>query len=902
MQNVTAEEVAAWLRENRCPTTLLELYSEWKTVHHETHVSFLELAAACAPADKVLVGAADVTSVALDEAVVDMLVAYGKRQGKAALWKAVKQATAQVVSSNLPLVDDEKDESLQRCSPSAPVTSTVVGDQPSFLTEAVKRETGSSNDSGTNMMSPFHSRLQHAEENLEQTITVLSKGLPTLVSVVDPMRKDVLIPIISLAATLSRTKSAKAAARLQLLTLYSRPNREHRAAVAEAWSMTLRNLPSSVLEYDIVPELINLANAKSTERHILALDCVMCVASLFGARRHALRKSICQGLLQPLSEDETRAVRCHVVQCIAELWPIYPNDAEEKETSHADVSDSLLCYVQLILRLALHDVSGTVRRCALRSLHNQLLLPVCTPCFVALTRIVPLLISCLKMESAVLQCDDMLLRKGASTSAVKNLDAVESAVSGNVLTVASLIEDVIRHALEYVAGEKGGVATSVWKAYLHVVLPSAYDLVLVSHEQGTSNVSICALASALATRVSALCADQWCQVRNSLEAFTTQGSTGDSGGTEVWRSAGWRQRQLCFLFIFLTRVAGGTEAAGTLPSVDVNSIAREASTWLREMLLVDVVDDERAEMHVTNQERRGEAGVAERAKELHGTVVQRSEASARLDACATCLVWFATSVDDGSGNAAAVSSMLWSFTESSEEKQRMLAVALVERVSGLPKDDKVRETSIWPPLLVLMNDTVYEVKEAAMKATLSMVKFVSTPAAQEKLMTTVLATVEAEGCASRLGVAFLRHWCLLLREMPAEPRESFMYPQLANMINQLSDTMRRMDVKSAPFTVAGGRGSSPPSGQHKLTEDALASVLAVLEAIPRCAVVTPQLVNKYLIPSIQLLGSLKSLPASSRSQLLSITKEYTALLASSKGPRGTSSVFDRMRSELKKHL
>ncbi|RNF06600.1 hypothetical protein TraAM80_03870 [Trypanosoma rangeli] len=902
MQNVTVEEIAAWLCENRCPTTLLELYSEWKTVHHKAHVLFLELAAACAPVDKVPVGSEDVTSVALNEAVVDMLVAYGKQQGKAALREAVKQATAQVASSDLSLVDDEKDESRQRCPPSAPVASAVVEHQPSFLTEAVKRETGSSNDSGTNMMSPFHLRLQHAEESLEQTITVLSKGLPTLVSAVDPMQKDVLIPIISLAATLNRTKSAKAAARLQLLTLYSRPNREHRAAVAEAWAMTLRNLPSSVLEYDIVPELINLANAKSTERHILALDCVMCVAPLFGTGRHALRKSICQGLLRPLSEDEARAVRFHVVQCITELWPIYPNDAEEKETSHADVSDSLSCYVELILRLALHDVSGTVRRCALRSLRNQLLLPVCTPCFVALTQIVPLLISCLERESAVLECDDMPMRKGASTSAVKSLDVVESAVASNVLTLASLIEDVLRHALECVTGEKGGVATLLEEAYLRVVLPSAYALVMMSHEQGTSNVSICALASALATVVPALCTDRWCQVRNSLEAFITQGSIGDCSSTEVWRSAGWRQRQLCFLFIFLTRLAGGTEAAGTLPSVDVDSIAKEASTWLREMLLVDVVDDERAKMHATNREQRGEAGDTERANELHSTVVQRSEASARLDACATCLVWFATRVDDGSGNAAAVSSMLWSFTESSEERQRMLAVALVERVSGLPMDDKVRETSIWPSLLLLMNDTVYEVKEAAMKATVSMVKFASTPAAQEKLMVTVVAIVEAEGCASRLGVAFLRHWCLLLREMPAEPRESFLYPQLANMINQLSDTMRRMEVRSAKFTVAGRGSSSPPSEQHKLTEDALASVLAVLETIPRCAVVTPQLVNKYLIPSIQLLGSLKSLPASSRSQLLSITKEYTALLDSSKGPRSTPNVLDRLRSELKKRL
>ncbi|RNF27109.1 uncharacterized protein Tco025E_00663 [Trypanosoma conorhini] len=903
MQGVTVEQVAAWLYEHRCPATLVELYSEWKTVHHEVHAPFLELAVACGPVDAVPASAGDVTSVALDEAVVDVLVAYGKQRGRAALWGAVKQATAQFASSESPLVEDEGADFLHHRSPSVPLASAVAEDQQSSLTGAVKRGTGSSQDVATGMLVPFHSRLQRAEEDLEKTLTVLSKGLPSLLSAVDPMRKDVLIPILGLAATLNRTKSSKAAARLQLLTLYTRPNREHRAAVAGAWAMTLRNVPSSVLEYDIVPELFNLVNARSTERHLLALECVMCVAPLLGTGQDALRKSICQGLLRPLSEDEARTVRCCVVQCVAELWPICPSETEESATSHVTVSDLLSCHVEIILRLGLHDTSGKVRRCALQSLRNHLLRPTCTPPLVALTRIVPLLLSCIERESAVLESGDTPMRKGASAIAVKSLDVVEGTVTENMLTLASLIEDALRHALDGAAGEDGGVAASVLDAYLRVVLPSAYALVLVSHEQDTLNTSICAVASALATVAPALRMDQWRQVRGSLEAFTTHGgSIDDRGDSKVWRGAGWRQRQLCFLFTFLTRVAGGTEVTGTSPSVGVDGITKEASTWLRAMLLVEVVEEGRAEVHEARRGQRGEAGGGGRAEEMQSAVVPWSEASARLDASATCLAWFATHVNDGSGSAAAVASMLWSLAESPEERQRRLAVTLVERVSGLPKDDKVRETSIWPPLLLLMNDAVYEVKEAAMRAALSMVKFVSTPEAQEKVMVIVLAMVEAEGCSSRLGVAFLRHWCSLLREMPAEPRESFLYPQLSNMVNQLSGTMRRMETKPATFTVAGRRGSLPPSEQRTLTEDALESVLAVLAAIPRCAVVTPQLVTKYLIPSIQLLGSLRSLPAQSRSQLLSITKEYTALLQSSKGARGKSSVFDRMRSELKKHF
>ncbi|EKF29054.1 hypothetical protein MOQ_007177 [Trypanosoma cruzi marinkellei] len=909
MQANAVEQVAMWLCENRCPTTLVELYHEWKTVHNEVHTRFLELAAACTSFDNVPGTAEDNTGAALEGAVADMLVVYGKQRGEAALWRTVKKARKQLLSLDAAPVGDDEGDSDLRLSPLTPMPTTVGEEKQTLLTETLRHGIGvissstSHGDGGGGMGVPFQLQLQHLEEKLEQTIAVLSKGLPTLVSAVDPMRKDVLIPIIGLTATLHGTKANKAAARLQLLTLYTRPNREHRAAVAEAWAMTLRNVPSSVLEYDIVPELYNLANARSTEKHILALDCVMCLAPLLGVGYHALRKSICQGLLRPLSEDEARTVRWHVVRCIAELWPICASDMGEKNTSHDTTTDSLLCYAELILRLGLHDSSGTVRRFALQSLRNDLLLPACTPCPVVLTCILPLFLSFLERESAVMDCDERPIRKGSNATASKNVDVVEEAVARNTLILAGLIKDAIGNALKGTAGGNGGVETFVLDAYLHVVLPSAYAMVLVSQEQGTLQASICAVASALALVVTELRMGQWVQVRNSLEMFTAQGCVRDRSDSDVRRSVGWRERQLCFLFAFLTSVSGGKETAGKTPKADFSCIVNDATTWLHELLFLEVMEDGREEAHEPIWRKKGETGEVIHAEEAKGDGAKRSEASARLDACANCLLWFATHVDEEGGNAAVVSSVLWSFANSNEERQRLLAIALVERMSGLPKDDRARETHIWPPLLFLISDTVYAVKEAAVKAALSMVKCLSTPAAHEKVMTAVFTTVEKEGCASRLGVAFLRHWCSLMHVMPAEPRESFLYPQLVTMIGQLTDTIRRIEGKATTVTALGRRGSQPPpTEEQKLIEDALESVLAVLAAIPRCAVVTPQLVNKYLIPSIRLLVSLKSLPASSRSQLLSITKEYTLLLESSKGLHGSPSVFDRIRSGWRKQF
>ncbi|RNF16362.1 hypothetical protein TcG_06431 [Trypanosoma cruzi] len=908
MQANAVEQVAMWLCENRCPTTLVELYHEWKTVHNEVHARFLELAAACTSFDNLPGVAEDDTGAALEGAVTDMLVAYGKQRGGAALWRTVKKARKQLSSLDAAPVGNDEGDSHLLLSPLAPVATTVGEEKQTLLTESPRHgisviSSHGGSGGGDGMGAPFHLQLQHLEEKLEQTIAVLSKGLPTLVSAVDPMRKDVLIPIIGLTATLHSTKANKAASRLQLLTLYTRPNREHRAAVAEAWAVTLRNVPSSVLEYDIVPELYNLANARSTEKHILALDCVMCLAPLLGVGYHALRKSICQGLLRPLSEDEARTVRWHVVQSIAELWPICPSDMGEKNTSHDTATDSLLCYAELILRLGLYDSSGAVRRFALQSLRNHLLLPACTPFPVVLTRILPLFLSFLERESAVMDCVETPIRKGSNARVSKNVDVVEETVARNTLILARLIEDAIGNALKDTAGGNGGVETFVLNAYLHVVMPSAYAMVLVSQEQDTLQASICAVASALALLVTALRMDQWVRVRNSLEMFIAERRVRDHSDSDVRRSAGWRERQLCFLFAFLTSVSGGKETVEKTPQAEFSSIMKDASTWLRELLLLEATEDGRHEAHEQMRGKRGEAGEFIHAEESKCDGAKRSEASARLDACANCLLWFATHVDDEDGNAAVVSSVLWSFAKSNEERQRMLAITLVERMSGLPKNDRARETSIWPPLLLLMSDTVYAVKEAAVKAALSMVKCLGTPAAHEKVMTAVFTTVETEGCASRLGVAFLRHWCSLMHVMPAEPRESFLYPQLVTMIGQLTDTIRRMEGKAATVTALGRRGSQPlPTEEHKLIEDALESVLTVLAAIPRCAVVTPQLVNKYLIPSIRLLVSLKSLPASSRSQLLSITKEYTVLLESSKGLRGTPSVFDRMRSGWKRQF
>ncbi|KEG15507.1 hypothetical protein DQ04_00051020 [Trypanosoma grayi] len=857
MQSLTIDQVIAWLNGHRCPATAVELCRELALcgeIPPGRLASLEHEAVAASDAD------GSNTDAALEQTVVDVLVAYKRQKGIAAVARAAEMALGQIPQAEGPV---EKE-------PSVPAVSNQV----------------------------LQGKPQQAEVELNKVLAVLAERLPTLVRVVDPMQKDVLIPLICAAATASVNKAERAAARLLLLTLYTRPNREHRVAVAEAWAKTMQHAPVSVRQNDIVPELFNLANAKTTERRILALKCIEYVAPFLGGGT-ALRKSICEGLLWPLCEDESRTVRCHVVQSLVGIWPIIPEDVsgDDSSSNSEDVSsgteECLALYMELIMHLVLHDTSSSVQRHALQSLRGSLFSKR-VPCRVLLVRIVPLLLSFIERELAATDCGDSLVQAtpaptnvAAAAVVVKKREVVEVAAAKNTLLLASLIADALRYACQVVADDEG-LAPTVFDAYLHVVLPSAHTLVLTCREHDALDTSICAVASALAIMVPALQMPHWKCVRSLLEMFV-DGREVPSGAVDVPCGSGWRRRELCFFFAFLTCVVGVKSNAVTDATGVLSAISDEAAALMRENVTGQRTVKEEVEAKMTR--------VAEFAP-----AADVDDASLRLEACASSLACLITCVEVSQGNAAAVSTVLWSLTESADEQQRMLAVALIVRLSGLPKDDQVRALYMWPPLLLLMNDSAYAVKEAAVKAAVTMVTFISTPLEQEKVLKAALATVEAAGCPSSLSVALLQHWSSLMREMPAEPRENFLYPQLSMMIGQLSEALDRREGKSGT-TIAMVAGGGPiPGAGRKATEDTLQAVLAILAAIPHCAVVTPQLVKKYLLPGIQLLASVPSLPPSSRSQLLSIAKEYNTLLGSSKGLQSTSGLFGRMREELKKRF
>ncbi|ORC91344.1 uncharacterized protein TM35_000063490 [Trypanosoma theileri] len=1108
MQITTLEQVAAWLRENNCPMTSMELYYEWRNVHHESYQPFLDIAVAAAEEEEEkekeekkthqislslslssntfstqqregIVKDTEDSNTLMEQALVDLLIKYGEEKGITAMSRAVKKAAIQLQQDHSSHSQEGSSHHTSIGTGISTITNTTItmnsranrmsihNDQSTLGTQRLGdssplgKENNNNNSNSNNVITILEQKLHQIEDERTNTTNILSERLPMLIRVVDPMQKDILIPLISLNATLSNTTAGKAASRLLLLTLYTRPNREHRAIVSEAWARALKDDSSSLSENEIVPELFNLANAKSVERRILALSCLDAVAPYL-TNSPSQRRSICQGLLFPLSKDESRTVRCHVVQCLVDVWPkISDNDnslefdkkqqqqEENNNNNNKDDEEVDLClsyFVELLLHLALHDSSLTVQGRAFQSLRSQLLSSH-VPRRLLLTRIIPLLLSFLERESYVAGTMESSLQSlplGSKTTPVtantptpttptptsspgtagivgKKTDTVVTVSIKNTLVLASLIGDILRYARE--GGEDDnedknkttssgdGVMPSVFEAYLRVVLPSTCALILCSLDQETTDTSICAVASALAVMIPALRLSQWKRVRallgltltealqivrsgnmddntttttirtptissnsttaalpiiSSISGFynnssnnpttttttttTTNNNNSVSGFTpgrpvagvsitsrrDILCRDGWRRRQMCFLFAFLTCVAGGKDANGKAVSIDAATIAKDAALLLRETLMMAKEECDKM-IHGGRQEKKGKSihtseredqeiyyeheqpqKEKEKGDDDDEMMIMRmmmmmeskgTDPCACLDACATSLACLASYVDNTHGSAAAVSSLLCSLAESSNEKQRLLAVVLVSRVSGLPKDDHVREVYIWPPLLTLMNDTVYTVQEAAVMAAVSMVTVITTAATQEKVLRTALATVEAAGCPSKLAVAFLRHWCSLMRVMPAEPQENLMYPQLAIMIDHLKNVLCKST--STPSLSSPSSSSSSPSSlkgvqtsimNSKVTEDTLQAVLDVLAAIPHSAVVTPQLVKRYLIPRIQLLTSVPTLNASSRSQLVSIAKEYDAVMGSGRGMQGATNFFGRVRDEFKKRF
>ncbi|KAG5465850.1 hypothetical protein CUR178_00565 [Leishmania enriettii] len=307
------------------------------------------------------------------------------------------------------------------------------------------------------------------EAQLRETVALIAERLQTLASAVDPIHKEILLPLLRSVAVLGSSGTVRAAARHMMLTLYKRPTTEHRMSIVQEWLRVAQEAALRTLEQELIPELYTLVNAQVFERRLLALDCAAAVAPLL---RHApqVRYSLCQGLLRPLSEDDTSAVRRELPRCLSLLWgnaattgATATTDAHalagstprlsvagglpsETSTLHSPSGHtSAECssgagfvplsltqktfFMELLVHLATDSSSKTVRQVAQTQL-CEVLYPTFLRDGVLLTRFVPLLLTVIEMEAT-----QLLLLKGPdkSVSSPAALGASNAAAS----TVAS---------------------------------------------------------------------------------------------------------------------------------------------------------------------------------------------------------------------------------------------------------------------------------------------------------------------------------------------------------------------------------------------------------------------------------------------------------------------------------
>ncbi|CBH18073.1 hypothetical protein, conserved [Trypanosoma brucei gambiense DAL972] len=898
MKVITHEQVAMWLRDHQCPMTSLELYYEWQDVHHELFPAPLVFADmdGCAAALTISAGTVNIGMMnkLVEQSVVNMLLLYKRRCGAAAVAEAVKKVMLQ---SEVPDVSAESN-----------VTSG--GGSATSNTRVVEVE-----DHGEAQLS----RVAKAEEELSTVTSVLSEQLPTLVHAVDPLQKDCLIPLISLSATISSKKNDRVAARLLLLSLYLRPNAEHRSVVAGAWVRTLQHTPRTVMRHEVIPELYNLANARAAERRILALTCLESLVQLMGEQEEDIvfRQAICEGLLLPLSEDESKTVRYHVVRCLTALWPTCPSiDLVGGVQCNDEVTECHSRFLELHARLMLHDTSATVRRRALRSMRESII-PNLKPRVMLLTHFIPLFLSLVNREVLARTNHGKPMPSGShatdivtSHTTANVLDATDESADRTITLLATLIGDALTHSREDVeerdvpcarsafAERSGGVpgkpvvSAAVINAYLDVVLPTTRSLLLDLHEHETLCSCACALASSLARMVSSFSTTDWRRAREMLLLIVAGRDGSDATGWEDAAGAGagnstvsreTHKRCLCFFITFLTCVAGLQDKDAGANSADVRDIVNDATALMRDTIVTGKTEEE--------EERK--------------RVVFHADARNRHDVCGSAFTYLMACTDEPgkTTGASAVLSALNSLAQSPDVPERVLALALVERVSALMEDDGAQMKYLWPAVHPLMYDKVFEVTEAAVKTAVSMVAFITKPEDQEEVLQKVLDTVKAEGYLSRLSVVFLLHWCSLMRIIAAEPREQILYNYLATVAQQLAKTLSPTAVVPAERSGVTGRCTVASVAGSMEIQEVLQAVLTVLAAIPHCAVVTPQLVRSYLIPSIRLLLAVTSLSESCRVQLNNITKEYEALLLSSgKKLHSEGGFFERIRNEIKRRF
>ncbi|CAG9584080.1 conserved hypothetical protein [Leishmania major strain Friedlin] len=284
----------------------------------------------------------------------------------------------------------------------------------------------------------LRTRERKLDAQMKQIVAIIAERLQALASSLDPMRKDILLPLLRIVALLGSSGTVRAAARHMMLTLYKRPMMEHRMTVVQEWLRVAQESPSRTLEQELIPELYTLVNAQAFERRLLALDCAAAVAPLL-RRSPQVRYSLCQGLLRPLCEDDMSAVRRELPRCLSLLWgdatatgttaamnapasaggmlrssvggglpsettTVHSSTAHTSVEGLPGVSTTPLSptqqtfFMELLVHLATDSNSRTVRQAAQTQL-CEVLYPVFLRDGVLLTQFVPLLLTVMEMEA-----------------------------------------------------------------------------------------------------------------------------------------------------------------------------------------------------------------------------------------------------------------------------------------------------------------------------------------------------------------------------------------------------------------------------------------------------------------------------------------------------------------------
>lgn len=399
-------------------------------------------------------------------------------------------------------------------------------------------------------------RQKEVELQIKQTVAMMTERLPALVSSVDPMRREILLPFLRTVAVLGTPSTARAAARHMMLMLYRRPQTEHRAAIVQEWLLAAKEAPTRSLEQELIPELYTLVNAQACERRLLGLECAAAVAPLLG-HSPQVRYSLCQGLLRPLCEDESSAVRREIPRCLTLLWGDAGIDIESQPAtpsspnSFSSLSTSQRTFLmELLLHLVVDSSSRSVREAALTQL-SEVLFPIFLRDGLLMSHFTPLVMTVIEMEARQLLLQGKLnlpavdLTPGVGDGRAADVSGevaplrstLVSLSFGNVVTLIQLLQAVFRclkadvlHAQDGDPARSVGSAAALEATYQRVVLPTACSLIsslLSCSTHGSAretslclNGPLCALSVMVASLVPVFSGETWSHVKLYLISTT----------------------------------------------------------------------------------------------------------------------------------------------------------------------------------------------------------------------------------------------------------------------------------------------------------------------------------------------------------------------------------------------